>query len=62
MLDKLGIDSLKVTKIDDKHFKITVAETGAYEKFKLDNQEKIMNSGLTGRQVPYFRPEIAGKL
>lgn len=62
LLDKLGIDSLKVTKVDDKHFKITVAETGAYEKFKLDNQEKIMSSGLTGRQVPYFRPEIVGKL
>lgn len=62
LLDKLGIDSLKVTKIDDKHFKITVAETGAYEKFKLDNKEKIINSGLTGRQIPYFRPEVVEEL
>lgn len=61
LLNKLGIDSLKVIKVDDKHFNITVAETGAYEKFKLDNKEKIMNSGLIGRQIPYFRPEVLGE-
>lgn len=58
LLDKLGIDSLRIIKLDDKHFKITVAETGAYEKFKIDNMENIIKAGLKGRQRPYFRPEL----
>ncbi|WP_341271488.1 hypothetical protein [Clostridium acetobutylicum] len=58
LLDNLGIDSLKIIKIDNKHFKITVAETGAYEKFKLDNRENIIRAGLKGIQRPYFRPEL----
>ncbi len=62
LLDGLGIDSLKVTKLDDKHFKITVAETGAYEKFKLDNEEKMVLAGLTNRQMPYLRPDILQEL
>ena len=62
LLDILGIDSLKVVKIDDKHFKITVAETGAYEKFKLMNKKKIELAGLVGRQQPYFRPELVQEL
>ena len=53
-LDALGIDTLKVVKIDDKHFKITVAETGAYEQFKLDNRNAMEEVGLNGRQLPYF--------
>lgn len=57
-LEDLGIDSLKITKIDDKHFKITVAETGAYEQFKLDNKKTIEDIGLDGRQRPYFREEF----
>lgn len=61
-LNELGIDSLKITKLDNKHFKITVAETGAYEKFKLDNKEKIKTNGLKGRQVPYFRQEFVQEL
>lgn len=62
LLDTLGIDSLKVTKIDDKHFYITVAETGAYEKFKLDYKEEMIEKGLKGRQLPYFRPELVNEL
>ncbi|MDF2882862.1 MAG: hypothetical protein K0R54_3419 [Clostridiaceae bacterium] len=62
LLDKLGIDSLKVTKVDDKHFYITVAETGAYEKFKIDNMDKIFNSGLKGKQIPYFRTGLVREL
>lgn len=62
LLDNLGIDSLKVTKIDDKHFTITVAETGAYEKFKLNYKEKMIEKGLKGRQLPYFRPELVSEL
>lgn len=57
-LNKLGIDSLRIIKLDNKHFKITVAETGAYEKFKLDNKSKIESAGLKGRQVPYFRHDL----
>lgn len=62
LLETLGIDSLKITKIDNKHFKITVAETGAYEKFKLDNKEKMEKLGLKGRQLPYFRLEYVQAL
>ena len=62
LLDKLGIDSLKIIKQDDKHFRITVAETGAYEKFKVDNKDKIVKAGLKGRQQPYFRPELVQEL
>lgn len=58
LLDQLGIDSLKVTKINDKRFKITVAETGAYERFKVENKENMDKAGLSGRQQPYFRPEL----
>lgn len=58
LLDELGIDSLKITKIDDKHFKITVAETNAYEQFKLDYEEKMREMGLSGSQLPYFKPEL----
>ena len=57
LLQSLAIDSLKVTKIDDKHFKITVAENGAYEKFKLENREKMLLNGLKGTQLPPFRNE-----
>ena len=60
-LDKLAIDSLKITKIDNKHFKITVAETGAYEKFKIENKEKIITNSLIGR-APYFRSEFVKNL
>ena len=47
-----------ITLIDNKHFKITVAEVGAYEKFKLDNKAKIDAAGLKGRLRPYFNPEL----
>ena len=58
LLERLGIDSLKSTKIDNKHFKITVADVEAYEKFKLDNKAKIDAAGLKGRLRPYFNPEL----
>ncbi|MEG1313775.1 MAG: hypothetical protein RSD40_05625, partial [Bacilli bacterium] len=58
LLKKLGIDSLKITKIDNNNFKITVAETYAYEKFKLDNESKMKAMNLKSNQLPYFRPEI----
>ena len=61
-LQILGIDSLRITKINDRQFKITVAETGAYEKFKLDNKEKMIEMGLGGRLIPTFRPELVEQL
>lgn len=67
-LDKLGIDSLQISKIDDKHFKITVAEYGAYEKFKMANYDKIIeidnerkNQGIRKLNV-FFRPEVVESL
>ncbi|MDU3338001.1 NgoFVII family restriction endonuclease [Paraclostridium bifermentans] len=62
LLDRLGIDSLKITKLNDKKFKVTVAETGAYEKFKVDNEDKMISAGLTNRQIPYLRPELVQEL
>lgn len=62
LLDSLGIDSIKIIKQDDKHFRITVAETGAYEKFKIDNIENIVKAGLIGRQQPYFRPALVQEI
>lgn len=62
LLDSLGIDSIKIIKQDDKHFRITVAETGAYEKFKIDNIENIVKAGLRGRQQPYFRPALVQEI
>lgn len=62
LLNELGIDSLKITKLDNNQFKITVAETGAYEKFKLDNIDNIDKAGLRGRQRPYIREELVEEL
>ena len=56
LLNELGIDSLKITKINNKQFKITVAETNAYEKFKLQNMNKIMKDDSI-KKKPYFRPD-----
>lgn len=61
-LNKLGIDSLKIIKLSDKCFKITVAETGAYERFKLENRDKMKEAKLNGRQLPYFRAELVQEL
>lgn len=61
-LETLGVDSLKVTKVDNKRFKITVAEVGAYEKFKLDNRNKMLRLGLKGKSLPYFRDELVNEL
>ncbi|MDE5052476.1 NgoFVII family restriction endonuclease [Niallia taxi] len=40
-LNELGVDSLKITKINNGNFKIELAETFAYEKWKSENYEKI---------------------
>lgn len=62
LLNELGIDSLKIIKVDDKHFKITVAETGAYEKFKLDNIGNMEKAKLKGNQKPCIREDLVQEL
>lgn len=43
-LIKLGVDSLKITKIDNKNFKIELAETYAFENWKLVIEDKMKSS------------------
>lgn len=54
-LIQLGVDSLKVSKIDDKNFKIELAETYAFEQWKVDIEEEIRASGS---KMPSLRPEL----
>lgn len=54
-LETLGIDSLKITKENEKTFRVTVAPIGSYEEFKNNNKEKMIDIGLKGVQLPYFR-------
>lgn len=54
-LVKLGVDSLKITKIDNENFKIELAETYAFEKWKIEIEDKIRASGS---RLPKFRPDL----
>lgn len=54
-LYKLGVDSLKITKIDEANFKIELAETYAYEKWKIEIFPKIKEHNI---QRPKLRPEL----
>lgn len=54
-LIRLGVDSLKVTKIDNQNFKIELAETYAFEKWKIEIEDKIRESGS---RMPNLRPEL----
>lgn len=54
-LTKLGVDSIKITKIDNENFKIELAETYAFERWKIENEDKI--SSRTSR-MPKLRPEL----
>lgn len=54
-LIKLGVDSLKVTKLDGKDFKIELAETNAFEEWKIENDDKIK---VSTSRPPVFRPEL----
>jgi len=38
---RLGVDSLKVTKLDDENYKIELAELHAFERWKLEERDKI---------------------
>lgn len=59
IIDEKEIDSIKVTKIDDKNFKVDVCSYLDYEKWKLEHKEKILelkrNNKIT--KIPEFRPE-----
>lgn len=54
-LRKLGVDSLKITKINQQNFKIELADTFAFEKWKIDIKEKIEQSGA---KMPKLRYEV----
>lgn len=45
-LYKFGVDSLKITKIDNNNFKIELADTYAYEQWKVDVFSNIDNSNI----------------
>lgn len=58
-LAELGVDSLKITKIDNGNFKIELAETYAFEKWKIDNS--LLIKSLTKEKnirMPKFHPEL----
>lgn len=61
MLDEYGVDSFKIVRIDSKNYKIDLAETYAFEKWKLSLKKYIQNkkkqSGKKWR-LPKFRPEL----
>src|SRR5699024_2723761 len=44
-LSQLGVDSFKVTKIDNYNFKIELAETYAFEQWKIEIRDDIRRSG-----------------
>lgn len=54
-LIKLGVDSLKITKIDNQNFKIELAEIYAFEQWKIEIEDKIKASGS---RIPELRPEL----
>lgn len=60
-LDDLGVDSLKITRIDKENFKICLAETNAFERWKLDNTDKIeelaTGSGSKKIRMPKLRQD-----
>src|SRR5699024_8184933 len=54
-LIKLGVDSLKVTKLDGEKFTIELAETYAFEKWKIEIEDKIRNSNS---RMPTLRRDL----
>lgn len=53
----LGVDSLKITRIDNNNFKIDLADTHAFEKWKLELQTDIEMCSAIKRK-PSFRPDL----
>jgi hypothetical protein len=59
-IDEKEIDSIKITKIDDKNFKVEVCNYLDYERWKLEQKEEIIelkNKGFI-KKLPEFRPEL----
>ncbi|CAM4365039.1 restriction endonuclease PLD domain-containing protein [Lacicoccus alkaliphilus] len=54
-LMKLGVDSLKLTKLDNTNFKIELADTYAFENWKIEIEDKIRESGS---RMPTLRPHL----
>ena len=42
-LDSIGVDSVKITKLDSSHYAIDFAKTGSFEKFLL-SQDSLSDS------------------
>lgn len=58
-LVELGVDSLQVTKVDNNNFKIELAETHAFEKWKYENHDLIKSRYEQKKfQIPKFRTEL----
>ena len=56
-LELLGVDSLKIEKIDNHNFKIDLADTDAFEHWKINLQEKINNCKEI-KTKPKFRENL----
>lgn len=58
-LNELGVDSLKITKIDNNNFKIELAETYAFEKWKAENYKLIEKAAKEKKfRIPKLRTEF----
>ncbi|MEY8346656.1 NgoFVII family restriction endonuclease [Niallia circulans] len=59
-LNDLGVDSLKITKIDNENFKIDLAETYAFEKWKITLRSKLeeLKKDNPRLRLPVFRDEL----
>lgn len=59
LLNELGVDSLKITKIDNANFKIELAETFAFERWKCENYELITKVAKEKKfRTPKLRSEL----
>lgn len=59
LLNELGVDSLKITRIDNSNFKIELAETFAFEKWKYENYKLITKTANEkGFRIPKLRTEL----
>lgn len=62
MLEKRGVDCVKVTKHDNFNYSVDIADFLDYERWKLNLQPKIetlLSNGLLHKQgCPVFRPEL----
>ncbi|MDM3868866.1 hypothetical protein QF204_11830, partial [Proteus faecis] len=57
MLNELGVDSVKITKVSDTKFKIDLADTYAFEQWKLGLKIQIENCDDI-KQKPKFRDDL----